>query len=266
MLLIVGCQKTEKQYHIGVSQCSDDAWRNKLNTEMRIGGYYYTNLDISIASAQDNDDLQIQQIDSLVDAGVDLLIVSPNKLSTMSDAIDRAYDKGIPVILLDRKSKSPKYTAYIGADNYEVGRTMGGYVAGKLKGKGNVVEIMGLDGSSPADERHRGFVDALKKHPNIKLLESRNADWTEKTARAQMDTLLAHYSSIDLVFAHNDRMALGAREALEAADRKDSMLFVGIDALPTPQGGIDAVRKHRITHTRRSRHRIGDEHPRGTSL
>lgn len=143
---------------------------------MRIGGYYYTNLDISIASAQDNDDLQIQQIDSLVDAGVDLLIVSPNKLSTMSDAIDRAYDKGIPVILLDRKSKSPKYTAYIGADNYEVGRTMGGYVAGKLKGKGNVVEIMGLDGSSPADERHRGFVDALKKHPNIKLLESRNAD------------------------------------------------------------------------------------------
>lgn len=247
MLFIVGCQKTEKQYHIGVSQCSDDAWRNKLNTEMRIGGYYYTNLDISIASAQDNDDLQIQQIDSLVDAGVDLLIVSPNKLSTMSDAINRAYDKGIPVILLDRKSKSPKYTAYIGADNYEVGRTMGGYVAGKLKGKGNVVEIMGLDGSSPADERHRGFVDALKKHPNIKLLESRNADWTEKTARAQMDTLLAHYSSIDLVFAHNDRMALGAREALEAADRKDSMLFVGIDALPTPQGGIDAVRKHRMT-------------------
>ena len=82
MLFIVGCQKTEKQYHIGVSQCSDDAWRNKLNTEMRIGGYYYNNLDISIASAQDNDDLQIQQIDSLVDAGVDLLIVSPNKLST----------------------------------------------------------------------------------------------------------------------------------------------------------------------------------------
>lgn len=107
MLLIVGCQKTEKQYHIGVSQCSDDAWRNKLNTEMRIGGYYYNNLDISIASAQDNDDLQIQQIDSLVDAGVDLLIVSPNKLSTMSDAIDRAYDKGIPVILLTEKANLP---------------------------------------------------------------------------------------------------------------------------------------------------------------
>ena len=113
MLLIVGCQKTEKQYHIGVSQCSDDAWRNKLNTEMRIGGYYYNNLDISIASAQDNDDLQIQQIDSLVDAGVDLLIVSPNKLSTMSDAIDRAYDKGIPVIHSGQKKQiSQIYSLY----------------------------------------------------------------------------------------------------------------------------------------------------------
>ena len=136
MLLIVGCQKTEKQYHIGVSQCSDDAWRNKLNTEMRIGGYYYTNLDISIASAQDNDDLQIQQIDSLVDAGVDLLIVSPNKLSTMSDAIDRAYDKGIPVILLDRKKQiSQNIQLLLARTTMKLDAPMGGYVAGQTQRK-----------------------------------------------------------------------------------------------------------------------------------
>lgn len=106
--LLATCQRSEKRYLVGVSQCSNDIWRDKLNTELRIGSYYYNNLDITIASANDNDDEQIHQIDSLVDIGVDLLVVSPNKLSTISEAIDRAYDKGIPVILFDRKSDSPK--------------------------------------------------------------------------------------------------------------------------------------------------------------
>ena len=245
--LLATCQRSEKRYLVGVSQCSNDIWRDKLNTELRIGSYYYNNLDITIASANDNDDEQIQQIDSLVDVGVDLLVVSPNKLSTISEAIDRAYDKGIPVILFDRKSDSPKYTAYMGADNYEIGRTMGSYIVSKLKGQGNVVEIMGLKGSSPAIERHRGFVDVLKKYPNIHLLESRSADWTAPNASKEMDILMAHHPVIDAVFAHNDRMTLGARDAMKAASRKDSVIFVGIDALPMPDGGLDAVRERRMS-------------------
>lgn len=240
------CQRAEKHFLVGVSQCSDDVWRNKLNTELRIGSYYYNNLDITIASAGDNDARQIQQIDSLVNAGVDMLVVSPNKVSTISDAIDRAYDKGIPVILFDRKSDSPKYTAYMGADNYDIGRSMGNYLASKLKGSGKVVEITGLKDSSPAIERHKGFVDALKKHPNIQLLESRNANWLAPSAHQQMDSLMAHHNHIDAVFAHNDRMALAARDAMKAAGRKDSVLFVGVDALPMPDGGLDAVRERRM--------------------
>lgn len=246
VFFFAACQPNEKRYLVGVSQCSSDTWRDKLNTELRIGSYYYNNLDVTIVSAHDNDQKQIEQIDSLVKAGVDLLVVSPNQISTISDAIDRAYDQGIPVILFDRKSDSPKYTAYMGADNYEIGRTMGSYIANKLKGRGNVVEIMGLKGSSPAIERHKGFVDALKKYPNIQLLESRSADWTTNSSRTQMDKLMAHYSSIDVVFAHNDRMALGAREAWIAKGRTDSTLFVGVDALPTPRDGIDAVRERRL--------------------
>lgn len=244
--LFATCQRAEKHFLVGVSQCSEDIWRDKLNTELRIGSYYYNNLDITIASAGDNDARQIQQIDSLVQAGVDLLVVSPNKVSTISDAIDRAYDKGIPVILFDRKSDSPKYTAYMGADNYEIGRTMGNYLAQKLKGRGNVVEIAGLKGSSPAIERHKGFVDALKTHPNIRLLESRNADWTGASATKAMESVMQRHNVIDAVFAHNDRMTLGARDAMKAAGRKDSVLFVGVDALPMPDGGLDAVRERRM--------------------
>ena len=154
-----GCSG-RKGYVIGVSQCSEDIWRDKLNEELRMGTYLFNNVELRITSANDDDRRQIAQIDSLADSGIDLLVVSPNQIHTVSEAIDRAYDRGIPVIYFDRKTNSTKYTAFIGADNYSIGTTMGHYIATKLGGRGRVVEITGLKDSSPAIDRHRGFTDA----------------------------------------------------------------------------------------------------------
>ena len=167
LIFLTGCTRERTRYVIGVSQCSDDIWREKQNAELRMGAYLQGDVELRFAAAFDSDERQVQQIDSLVETGIDLLIVAPNQVQTISPAIDRAYDKGIPVIVFERKTNSQKYTAFISADNYEMGRVMGEYIASQLDGKGRVMEIMGLKGSSPAIERHNGFADALKNHPNI---------------------------------------------------------------------------------------------------
>ena len=146
LIVLASCSQHKKQYSIGVSQCSEDIWREKQNAELRMGAYFYDNVELRFAAAYDSDERQIQQIDSLVATGIDLLIVAPNQVATISPAIDRAYDKGIPVIIFERKTNSQKFTAFMSADNYEMGRVMGEYIATKLQGKGNVMEIMGLKG------------------------------------------------------------------------------------------------------------------------
>ena len=159
-----------KKYVIGVSQCSEDIWRDKLNTELVMSTYQHDNVTLKFASANDNDKLQQEQIEQFIKEKVNLLIVSPNQIHTISSVIDKAYDAGIPVILFDRKTDSKKYTAFIGADNYEAGHEMGLFIAQQLGGKGSVVEIAGLKGSSPAIERDRGFTEALKAYPDIKIV------------------------------------------------------------------------------------------------
>ena len=161
-VLFLSCAEKKPKYIIGVSQCSEDIWRNWQNSEMKMEANFHDNVELRFASALDNSERQIQQIDSLVDSGIQLLIVAPNQLSSVSPAIDRAYDKGIPVIVFERKTDSQKYTAFVSADNYEMGRLMGEYIVSLLGGKGKVMEVLGLKGSSPADDRHKGFVDALK--------------------------------------------------------------------------------------------------------
>ena len=131
LALLASCTGGKKRYVIGVSQCSEDVWREKLNQELRVAALYYNNMDLDIASANDDVRLQTDQINRFVDKGVDLLIVAPGQVS-ISPAIDRAYEKGIPVIIFDRRTRSNKYTAYIGADNREIGASMGEYLAGAL--------------------------------------------------------------------------------------------------------------------------------------
>ena len=234
-----------KKYVIGVSQCSEDIWRDKLNNELVMSTYQHDNVKLKFASANDNDKLQKQQIDQFIKERVNLLIVSPNQIHTISSVIDKAYDAGIPVILFDRKTDSEKYTAFIGADNYEAGHEMGQFIARQLNGKGNVVEIGGLKGSSPAIERDRGFRDALKTYPDIQVVNHRYADWLQNSGEAVMDSMLKQDMKIDYVFAQNDRMAIGA---LQAAERNGMKIikFVGIDALPGPGGGMESVRDGRL--------------------
>ena len=234
-----------KKYVIGVSQCSEDIWRDKLNNELVMSTYQHDNVKLKFASANDNDKLQKQQIDQFIKERVNLLIVSPNQIHTISSVIDKAYDAGIPVILFDRKTDSEKYTAFIGADNYEAGHEMGLFIARQLNGKGNVVEIGGLKGSSPAIERDRGFRDALKTYPDIQVVNHRYADWLQNSGEAVMDSMLKQDMKIDYVFAQNDRMAIGALQAAERNGRK-SIKFVGIDALPGPGGGMESVRDGRL--------------------
>ena len=213
--ILASCSGDKVKYRIGISQCSDDIWRDKQNAELRMGAYFHDNVELKFAAAYDSDERQVQQIDSLVNNGIDLLIVAPNQVQTISPAIDRAYDKGIPVIVFERKTNSQKYTAFISADNYEMGHVMGEYIASRLGGKGSVLEIKGLEGSSPAIERHNGFMDALKDAPDIQVVGSLQGDWTEPTAYETTQQWLANNKDVrvDLVFGANDRTAMGALKA-----------------------------------------------------
>ncbi|WP_368106363.1 substrate-binding domain-containing protein, partial [Bacteroides xylanisolvens] len=148
---------------------------------------------------------------------------------------------GIPVILVDRKILSDKYTAYIGADNYEIGRAVGNYIASSLKGKGNVVELTGLGGSTPAMERHQGFMAAISNFPDIKLIDKADAAWEREPAEVEMDSMLRRHPKIDAVYAHNDRIAPGAYQAAKKVGREKEMIFVGIDALPGKGNGLEMV-------------------------
>ena len=244
MPLATSCSHDKPQYVIGVSQCSEDIWRDKQNAELRLGAYFHDNVELRFAVAYDSDERQVQQIDSLVATGIHLLIVAPNQLSTISPAIDRAFDKGIPVIVFERKTNSHKYTAYIGADNYEMGQIMGDYVADRMGGKGTVMEVMGLKGSSPAIERHKGFVDALKAHPGIHLLATLQGDWTEESAYQAVKAYDGDLSTVDFVFGQNDRMAMGVRRALieQRGEQAALPMFCGIDGLAGKDGGIQLVR------------------------
>lgn len=242
ILLMVSCSESRKPWRIGVSQCSEDIWRHKQNGELIIGGYVDNAVELEFLSADDSDERQIEQINHFIEEKVDLLIVAPNSAASLTPVIDKAYDSGIPVILFDRRTNSDKYTAYISADNYAIGNTMGKLIARDMKGKGTLVEITGLKGSSPAKERHRGFADAIAEYPQIRLISSELGDWTEESGSKAMAEVLKHDRDIDCIFGHNDRLALGARNvALRHGLR--NIKYYGVDALPVPGGGIEQVQK-----------------------
>ena len=243
VLLFVSCARNaNKHYVIGVSQCSEDIWRDKLNGELKTGEYIYDSITVKLASSDDDNVLQNKQVNQFVDEGVDLLIVSPNQLSAISKAVERAYDKGIPVILYDRKTNSDKYTAFIGCDNYTVGKSMGNFIAERLQGKGRIVEIRGLEGSSPAMERHRGFMDAIQKYPGVQLVASEGGDWKEDGGNKAMKRILSKTQDFDYVFAHNDRLAYGAYQAAKQLGVKRQYKYTGVDALANKGGGLGLVR------------------------
>lgn len=247
-LCLASCagEKAHKRFVVGVSQCSEDTWRDKLNEELRIAATYY-DVDLQIKSANDDVRLQTEQIDRFVEQGVDLLVVAPGQVS-ISPAIDKAYEKGIPVIVFDRRTRSNKYTAYIGADNHDIGASMAEFMANANTAGTKVVELCGLSSSSPAIERSEGFDSVAALRPNIDIVKKVYADWTEEGAYHVMDSLLSTpYPAFNCLFAHNDRMAMGARRAVvkHGIDPK-TIKLCGIDAMPQHGGGMQLVAEGKL--------------------
>lgn len=241
-----GGGEAHKRFVVGVSQCSEDTWRDKLNEELRIAATYY-DVDLQIKSANDDVRLQTEQIDRFVEQGVDLLVVAPGQVS-ISPAIDKAYEKGIPVIIFDRQTRSNKYTAYIGADNHDIGASMAEFMANANTAGTKVVELCGLSSSSPAIERDAGFDSVAAHRPNIDIVKKVYADWTEEGAYHVMDSLLSTpYPAFNCLFAHNDRMAMGARRAVvkHGIDPK-TIKLCGIDAMPQHGGGMQLVAEGKL--------------------
>lgn len=185
VLTLISCSQNRptRIFHVGVSQCSDDAWRTKMNEEMENELIFHPELQLSIRQANDNSQLQCLQIDSFIAEGVDLLIVSPNEAEEVKPAVSRAFDAGIPVIVADRQVTGEKYTAFIGGDNYAVGINMANWLAEQANNSNatsdqplQVIEVMGLQGSTPCVWRHKGLLDGLKNVKNVRLMGSGNAD------------------------------------------------------------------------------------------
>lgn len=246
LLLLVFVSCSDRRTVIGVSQCSDDLWRQKVNREIKIGQYQYKNVDVVFASADNNGQCQARQIDSLVKAKVDLLVVAPSDVKTVAPAIERAYRAGIPVILYDRMIESTHYTAYIGTDNVAIGKEVADYLAHQLQGRGTVVEITGERGSTPVADRHRGFMQGMKAFPQIQVV-TLEGDWNLAGAKKLMRQYMDAGKPVDAVFGHNDAEAWGAQQAAKEKNREKQMLFVGIDGLPGENQGVDLVAKGVMT-------------------
>lgn len=266
LMSLHSCVEPQQKYLIGVSQCSEDSWRTKLAAELEQATYFNEDVELAICSANDDMERQSRQIDSLINLKVDLLIVSPQQVNKLSKAIQHACDANIPVILFDRRSNVKNYTAFMGANNYNIGGMMAQYAATQMGGKGNVIEIAGEHGSSPAMERHEGFMDVLKQYPDIHVIGFGEGDWKQPSGEKAMDSILTSLEKqygkvpvIDCIFGGNDRMTVGARKALErykqvhegklspTLEGKREVLYLGIDALPTSGGGIEQVRDGILT-------------------
>lgn len=252
-LLLAGictsCGEKERKFHIGVSQCSDDEWRNQMNKEILREANLYEELSVEIRTSKDDSRQQCEDIKQFINQQVDLLIVAPNEAAPVTPVVEEAFNKGIPVIMVDRKILSDRYTAFVGADNLEIGKAVGAYIVNLLQGKGSVIEITGLKGSTPAMERHQGFTQVLQEAHGIELLAVTEGDWLQATARHKTDSLLQCYPEVNLVFAQNDRMADGAYTAAQKYNREKDMKFIGIDALSGKGYGLEGVLEGKLDAT-----------------
>ena len=247
LIVLCGCTSSGKQkrHVIGLSQCMlDDAWREAMINDMRIEASNYDDVEIIIKDAQNNNETQIQQIRDLIRQKVDVLIISPYQPEPITAVAEEAYRAGIPTIITDRKVNTDQYTSFVGANNYEIGLAAGNYAAHYLPPNAIILEIWGLTQTSPAQERHKGFVDALREREDLSFRKI-EGQWLVDTARMELRKL-EHPEQIDFVYAHNDMMAIAAREYFMAWDsiRGRDLRIIGVDAVAG--AGLEAVEDGRI--------------------
>lgn len=243
--------KKKSSYLIGMSQANlGEPWRVAMNDQIAAAAAKHPELKVVYADAAQDNSKQIADVENFIQQKIDLLIISPNEAKPLTAVVKKAYDAGIPVIVLDRKVEGDAYTMYIGGNNKLIGKKAGEYVAKILGDKGgNVVEVKGLEGATPQQERHDGFMEGIKSNPNVKVIASQNGDWLKDKSITVMESILQANKKIDIVYGHNDPAAEGAFIAAKNAKRETEMKFIGIDALPTPDGGIKAVMEGRLTAT-----------------
>lgn len=245
VLLLVACTSNERKV-VAVSQCSMDEWRDQMNEEMRREAFFHTDLNVEYHSTADNSEEQIKDIESFIERKVDLIVVAPNEEEALRPVIEKAYDAGIKVVMIDRKANTDKYTAYVGGDNVDVGRQAAKYIIDRLPNGGNIIEIEGLASSSASQERKIGFHEVIDRHPEIHIVGSAVADWQKKKAYSVMKELGKKLGDtrVDIVFAYNDRMAIGAHDCFNEYMNRVSYaepLFIGVDALMNDSIGVGKI-------------------------
>lgn len=242
--------KKQKGFVIGFSQCTGGPWRNVMLEEMKRELSFHPNTTLLYKQAEGNTQKQISQVKELLKQKIDLLIISPNEAEPLTPIVEEAYKMGIPIIVIDRKISSPFYTAYVGGDNYEVGKMAGEYAVHLLGGKGKIIEITVLPGSSPAFERHKGFVDALKNYPSLNLVQQVNGELLKEEGYNRVSQIIDHTDGIDLIFAQNDYLALRIAD-LYKREKLKTPLIIGVDGLPGKgkENGMQFVQDKIITAT-----------------
>jgi ribose transport system substrate-binding protein len=250
--LLAGCggpkQTGGKRYLVAFSQCNNaEPYRAAQNALMTKLFSEQHDVDLVIADAQQDNSKQVAQIEAFIRQKPDLLIVAPNERAPLTEVMGRAYKSGIPVICLERDIVEPNYTTYIKSDNRKIGEMAGNFIADYLKKKngsprGNVVELRGLLGVEGEMNRYAGAHEVFAKYPGIKIVHEAVADWIQAKAKDRMTEALRAQPKIDVVYAHNNPMAVGAYLAARELGREKEMIFVGIDGLSGPGGGIQKVR------------------------
>ena len=240
---------TKDKYIIGMAQCNlGEPWRVAMNDQIAAAAKDYPMFEIIYSDAAQDNSKQIADIENFIQMGVDLIITSPNEARPLTNVVKKAYEAGIPVILLDRKIEGDTYTQFIGADNVLIGRECGKYVATVLlPDGGKICEIKGLEGTSGGIDRDNGFREGIAENPKCEIIAANNADWLREKAITVAEEMLQAHDEIDLFFALNDPMAEGAYIAAKNAGREKDILFVGVDGLPTPDGGIKSVMDGRLS-------------------
>lgn len=237
---IVPANEEEVTYLIGVSQANlTEPWRVAMNEEIALAAQKYKNIRVIFTDAAQSSNKQSNDVEELLEEGIDLLIISPTDAASLTPVVAKAYKK-IPVVVLDRAVEGYDYSLYIGPDNKLIGRAAGNLTVDMLGAKGgNVIEIQGLSESPPVRDRSDGFREVVEKYPGIKIIGHIIADWQRDKAEDKMLELLSKNANIDLIFAHNDPMALGAYRAAKKLGR--NIKIIGVDGLPGANGGLKLV-------------------------
>lgn len=246
--LIVSCQKSEPTYRIGISQCSQDAWRQQMNNEMQREATFYKNVQLDIRSAHDDNEQQTRQIDSLLNEGVDLLVVCPNEGRALSPAVEKAMAKGVPVIVADRKTTTRHYTAFIGANNHAIGNDIGAFVIQALHGNGTIAELTGRLAGTAASERHEGLHEALRKAPGIRVVAQFEVGWEGPRVQQQLDSMFQSGTVPQLILAPNDRTGVRIHQALQTLGHPE-VRVIGVDGLSGHGGGLENVEQGKLLAT-----------------